>query len=324
MSPIFEALKAGERFGLSLLALHFEECQEYWDWWWSEARMDRLTLPSMLADDDPILEATAGNLWVDSLTYFDFFDQFLRTALQNRLVPSGDHVVRSEYQDALIRLLAARGLEQEDRVIVFVGGGYGAGKTTVLSMTGREPFLPLPAKTVAGVDAVKLYLPEFEIIRRIGDGRASSVVQSEARNLSERLFERLVRTGRSFMWDSSMSDLEASLVRIRTAKAQGYRLILVGVGSPIEAAVAKAMGRAKLTRRFAHPDHLVDSHRKFARAFPAYFDEFDEVMLFWNRWSPHSEMVDPLLIAEKDRSDNRLVSYGDGALKEFFSQASEV
>ncbi len=322
MLPIFEALKAGDRFGLPLLAAHFEDCQEYWDWWWSEARMDRLTRPMLLDDDEPILDPTASQLWVDSITYFDFFDKFLGTALRNRLLPRGDQVARAEYQDALVQLLAARGLQQRDRVVVFVGGGYGAGKTTVLSMTGRKAFLTLPPSTVVGVDAFKLYLPEYEVIRRLGDGRASSVVQSEARTLSERLFERMVRMGLSFMWDSSMSDLRASLPRIRMAKAQGYRLILIAVGSPVDAAIAKAMGRARTTRRFAHPEHLADSHQKFARAFPSYFDEFDEVRLFWNPWSPGSCPADPLLVAEKDRSDNSLVSYADTALEEFLGQAS--
>lgn len=324
MKPIFEALKAGEKFAFSLLAAHFEDCAEYWEWWWSQTRLDQLSRPEIIADDDPILGPTVSELFVDTLTHYDFFDKFLCTALANKLLPYGDHLPRPEYQDSLIRILSARGIAQTDRVAVFVGGGYGAGKTTVLSMEGRQSFLPLPPNTVVGVDPFKLYLPEYEAIRRIGDGRASSVVQAEARKLSEGLFERLVHMGKSFMWDSSMSDMEASLYRVRMARSQGYRLLLVAVACPLETAIGKAMGRARITRRFAHPDHLVISHRNFAAAFDIYFNEFDDVMLFWNPWFPGQSAAQPLLIAKKDPSDNSLVSYDESSLKHFRGLAASL
>jgi hypothetical protein len=74
MKPILEALQAGERFRFLLLAAHFEDCLEYWNWWWTQAPMDRLTRPEIIADDDSILEATVSKLFVDTLTHFDFFD----------------------------------------------------------------------------------------------------------------------------------------------------------------------------------------------------------------------------------------------------------
>ena len=194
---------------------------------------------------------------------------------------------------------------------------YGAGKTTVLTMKGRRPFLPLPQENIVGVDTFKLFLPEYEAIRRVGDGRASSVVQEEARKLSDSTFHLLIRMGRSFMWDSSMSDLEATRQRIAAAKGHGYRLILVAVGCPIDAAIRKALYRAKQTRRFAHPAHLENSHRNFARAFDTYFDLFDQVMLFWNPWRPGDQPGQPRLVAEKDGGDNSLVSYGGEELEHF-------
>jgi len=323
MKPVLEALKAGEKFPFPLLATHFEDCLEHWEWWWSQASMDRLTRPEIISDSDPILQQTEGSLFVDTLTHFDFFDKFLCAALSNKLLPFGDQIPRADYQDALTRLLSARGVAQTERVAVFVGGGYGAGKTNILSMEGKRPFLPLPNTAIVGVDSFKLYLPEYEAIRRIGDGRASSVVQGEARKLSEGLLERLLHQGKSFMWDSSMSDEEASLRRVRAARAQGYRLILVAVASPVEAAIGKAMARARTTRRFAHPAHLADSHRNFARAFDVYFDEFDEVMLFWNPWHPGLAKEQPTLIAKKDPSDNSLVSYDDTCLEHFRGLAAD-
>ena len=304
------------------MASHFEDCLEYWDYWWERAPDDRLTRPEIIADDDPILQQTVGSLFVDTISHHDFFDSFLCTALQGGHLPRGSQVPRADYQDAVIQLLSSRGVAMPDRTIVFVGGGYGAGKTTVLTMKAKRSFLPLPQENIIGVDAFKLYLPEYEAIRRIGDGRASSIVQEEARKLSDGAFHLLIRMGRSFMWDSSMSDLEATRQRIAAARGQGYRLILVGVGCPIEAAIRKALFRARQTRRFAHPAHLENSHRNFALAFDTYFDLFDKVMLFWNPWKPGDNPCQPRLIAEKDCGDNSLVSYGWEEL-ELFRSLSE-
>lgn len=285
--------------------------------------MDELKRPEIIADDDPILEPTDGSLFVDTLTHFDLFDKFLSASLTKELLPLESHFPRAAYQEALIHLLSARAVMSDERVVVFVGGGYGAGKTTILSMEGEGSFLPLGMSSIVGVDSFKLFLPEFEAIRRLGDGRASSVVQQEARLLSEKLFDHLLQRGASFMWDSSMSDEQASLRRVRAARGKGYRLILVAVGSPIEAAIGKAMERARQTRRFAHPAYLADSHRKFARAFDSYFDEFDEVFLFWNPWCPGMRAAQPSLIAEKDTGDNSLVSYSEVDLQAFRGLAAE-
>lgn len=323
MKPILEALKGGEKFSYSMLSSHFEDCLEYWEHWWAHASVDRLTRPEIIADDDPILGETITHRTVDTISDHEFFDSFLDKALRDRLLPRGFKIPRAEYHEALIEHLSGRGLLQPEKVIVFVGGGYGAGKTTILSMSGCTPFLPLPQKSIVGVDAFKLFLPEYEAIRRIGDGRASSVVQREARKLSDDLFHLLLSRQCSFMWDSSMSDRDASLRRIADARVAGYRLIMVAVASPVEAAMARAMRRAYETRRFAHPAHFEASHKNFARVFEAYFDVFDEVKLFWNQWNPGLPPQDPTLIAEKDCSDNTLVSYGDKEIEQFRSLANQ-
>jgi len=174
-----------------------------------------------------------------------------------------------------------------------------------LKCGGKRPFLPLPQENIVGVDTFKLFIPEYEAIRRAGDGRASSVVQGEARKLSDGLFHQLIRMGRSFMWDSSMSDPAATCQKITAAKGQGYRLVFVGVACPIEAAVQRAMHRARLTRRFAHPSHLENSHRNFARAFETYFDLFEEVMLFWNSWVTFAWTCAPRLVMSRGAGDLR-------------------
>ncbi|MDD5262942.1 MAG: zeta toxin family protein [Methylacidiphilales bacterium] len=317
MSPVLEALKAGDKFPFPLLLSHTEDCLEFWEWWWAQVSLDELTRPYLIQDDDPVLGSTLDTMFIDTLTYFDYFDKFLRSALKDRLLPQGDHIARNTYRDELVQLMSRRGVANTERRIIFAGGGYGAGKSTTLSKfaTGRN--CPLSVRNIVGVDSFKLFLPEYEVVRRLGDGRASTIVQKEARMLANKLFERLVQMGRSFIWDSSMSDFEATMEHIQEAKARGYTLELVAVASPIQAAIRRAMYRAKETRRFAHPDFLLSSHRDFASYFEAYFPHFQKVMLFWNAWEARPEQaIDPLLIAENN-ANNELVSYDQGKLEQF-------
>jgi predicted ABC-type ATPase len=316
MNAVLKSLTEGERFPFSFLLAHTEDCFAFWDWWWSQVSLDALERPCLIQDEDPILQSTHGSLFVDSLTHYDYFGKFLRTALKDQLLPMGDQVSRSDFQDALIQFLYRRGATASERRIIFAGGGYGAGKTTILSSPLSQKLVgSLAGSNIVGVDYFKLYLPEYEVIRRLGDGRASTVVQGESRLLADRLFDRLIQSGRSFIWDSSMSDGVATMLKIQAALARGYQLDLVAVVSPLQAAIRRAMHRAKDSRRFAHPEFLPKSHEDFQRNFHTYFPHFQRVMVYWNNWSANpGEKSDPLLVGEKD-ANNELVSYDDDKLE---------
>jgi predicted ABC-type ATPase len=321
MSRILEMLQEGEKFPLSFLAAHVEDCFAYWDWWWeNRANPAELSRPEIVDDEDPILKETMECLWVDTVSHTSLFGEFLTKAIHYDILPAGQECNRADFHQKLVAHLvcgSVDSLEREAPLIVFAGGGYGAGKTTVLSSNKNCPFLEMPLGTSLGVDIFKRFLPEYEILSRLGEGRASTIVQREARDLSESLFWLLTAHRRSFIWDSSLSNFPESMKRIQHARAQGYRLHLVGVSSPIETAIARAMHRARNNRRFAHPAHLIDSHQKFARVFDQYFDVFDSVQLFWNPWIPGGADQEPLLIAEKETGKNSLAVYGEEEFSQF-------
>jgi predicted ABC-type ATPase len=319
MSAILEALKKGECFSFGLLAAHYEDCAAYWHWWWeNQAREDQLSRPHLIAADEPVLEPTDGALFADTLTYQIFFEKFLLAALKEGSLPRGDHLPREPYRDILVQLMASRGVNLgAQRIVVFAGGGYGAGKSTILAYMAKCGALPLSMASIVGVDVFKPYLPEYEMIRRIGDGRASSVVQNEAKALADRAFARMVQQGRSFIWDSSMSDSGATLTKIQEAKARGYELHMVGVASSLPHAVTRAMRRAREVRRFAHPDRLEASHRGFARSFESYVPHFKTVMLFENGLEGTRENPDALLFAQKRDTLEEIDLYDEARLNSF-------
>ncbi len=287
--------------------------------------MLRLDRPYTVADGDPALKTTDQALFVDTVSHSAFFDDYFLDVLLEKRLPSGDEVPRSDYRRALIKLLAANSvvLPSGRKRIIFAGGGFGAGKTTVLRALASANKLDVPASSMLGTDYFKFFLPEFSRLKRVSDGRASTVVQSECKTLSERLFDNLVERGRSFVWDSSMSNWMESSSKILKAAAKGYELELVAVASNIDDAIFRAMHRAKQIRRFAHPDILERSHREFARYFIEYVPLFPTISVYFNPQGKCATKGDPLLIAQKSATDIHLAVSDEDTLNTFLALSQQ-
>jgi len=281
VNPILEGLKRGERFPFRLLAEDMETVDAYWEHWWNDQTMTDLTRPYTVSDDDPELVVTDEKSTLDTESYSEFFSKPLRYGLQDPL-PRGSQVSRCEYRDSLVSHLVRRGETLSEPKIVFVGGGYGAGKTTILQFLANHRRLPFQITSVVGVDICKDFLPEFHRLRRVADGRASEICQKEAREVSNRLFIKLIEHRRSFAWDSSMSNENETIEKLKVAKDHGYTLELVAVKTSTQTAIRRAMSRARESRRFAHPRYLATSATGFQAAFKSYLPYFDLVMCFEN------------------------------------------
>ncbi|HWA24834.1 MAG TPA: zeta toxin family protein [Lacunisphaera sp.] len=317
MNPIYEALKEKQRFHFALLAGEVEDLKLYWDWWWSQQDFTKIDYPLTLADDDPILIPTSKKGTVDTQSGADFFDKFLKNSLAKKILPSGPAVPRADFQNALIRnfmFLAPKNPEPE---AIIVGGGYGSGKTTVLDHMRLQGCFPFTAAAALGVDNFKLFMPEFEQIRMVCDGRASATVQEECKNLSRILFANLVSDRRTFAWDASMSSGGEAHSRLQMLKDSGYKLTFIAVFTPLETAIRLAMLRAKEGRRFIEPGLLEASHKSFLSHFPSYLDYFHEIKVFYNNPSKSGPTVTPTLIAEATGPNNSLVIYNRDTFDSF-------
>jgi predicted ABC-type ATPase len=164
--------------------------------------------------------------------------------------------------------------------IVFTGGGYGSGKTTILGHLGEHG--QIPCKGLVGADMFKQLIPEYHLIKSVADGRASLTVQKECMLLLKRLFPMLVEKRRSFVLDSSMSDQKETVARTQLAKKMGYKLMMVAVLTPLQIAINQAMHRAKISRRLPHPKALPESHVSFRQHLREYEPLFDSILVFTN------------------------------------------
>jgi len=311
--PILSKLKDGEKFDFQTLADSIEQTEQFWEWWWEErANPKKFSRPELIEDDDPVLEETSRKLRVNLCHYSELFDKFLNGALKDESLPAHDGFDRDGFRNLLVRRISCGVRSSEDRPqIVFSGGGYGSGKTSVMNFlsVGERPFLPVSMSSTIGVDIFKPLIPEYNLIKAVADGRASLTVQKECRMLASMIFDRLVETKRSFIWDSSMSDYEDTSERIATAKEAGYELTMVAVLTPPEEAIRLAMSRAKKSRRFPHPDALPKSHAGFRANFEKYHPHFDSVYVFSN--DGRSGIENCSFIAEKSENTKVLAIHDE-------------
>lgn len=312
--PIFEKLIAGVRFDLQTLLDSYEHTQRFWNHWWEQANVDQISRPETIEDSSEILLPTSEKQTVDLATNDEFFDEFLYQSLRTgRLQPGAD---RKGFRDQVIRIIGCNSTELTDRPkVVFSGGGYGSGKTTILNWLARNGKIPLNSGHMVGVDYFKFYVPEFSLIQSAADGRASLTVQKECVQMSDRLFDLLVQKRRSFIWDSSMSNEADTMKRVQACQHGGYEISMVGVLTPLPVAIRQSMLRAKDSRRFPHPEFLPKSHLGFRQAFWKYMDVFDDVLVFANLgMNPDNHPI----IAEKS-SGNRLAINDETVLNELLA-----
>jgi len=311
--PILSKLIEGQRFDFATLADNIEQTEEFWEWWWAnKADANRICRPEIIEDDDAILVPTVGKPTAHFSAYSEFFDRPLNGAIQENWLPARDGWPRDAFRDLLLRRVAiGTALPCDEPQIVFAGGGYGSGKTSILNYLSEHGVVPLKMGHLVGVDIFKPLIPEYNLIKAVGDGRASVTVQKECQNLATELFELLVTARRSFLWDSSMSARDETMTRIQLARDARYTLTMVAVLTPFEVAVRQAMHRAKISRRFPHPDALPLSHRGFRESFNAFHPLFDHVYVFEN---PGEGLENCSVIAEKHGLTNGLEIYDDALL----------
>lgn len=312
--PICSNLKDGVKFDFDTLANSFDAVEEFWNWWWEKFR-DTTTIirPETIEDSEAILEPTENKQKVDLVAYSEFFHEFLIQAIESRRITAAPDLPRQFFGEQVSKIVGSNSIKLPGKPqIVFAGGGYGSGKTTTVSYMASCGQIPLKMQHMIGVDYFKFFVPEYNLIQTVADGRASLTVQSECKTLAANLCNQLVNQKRSFIWDSSMSDEIETIDRIKLAHANDYELSMIAIFTPIEIAIKQAMQRAKQSRRFPHPEALPRSHHGFRKAFLGYVPHFRNITVFAKVGNPDDV---PVVVAEK-KDGKELAIYNDELLKE--------
>ena len=295
--PILEKLKDGVRFDFCTLAENIDQTELYWRWWWEEkAKKSDFAQPEIIEEIDPVLVETLYKPTVDLATNREFFDRTLFRMTEVGLMPAQNNLTREMFRNVVKKVCANASVKLQGRPqIVFSGGGYGSGKTIILNQLADRGVLPVGQAKLVSADIFKQLIPEFNLIKAVGDGRAGATVHRESVALTDQLLRSLVEAGRSFIFDSSMAYKNETMERISLAKNHGYLLTMVAVLTQSDKALELSMNRAKESRRFPRRDSFIKSHSAFMQVFREYFEHFDEIKVFANL----GEIGDIELVAEK-------------------------
>lgn len=315
--PILDKLKDGEKFDFATLADNTEQTDEFLDWWWAEkAKLDVISWPEIISDDDPILTETHSKSVANLSSYREFFDRPLFPLTQSGVIPNKEKITRESFRRSTMRVVAGSSIMLQDRPqVIFTAGGYGSGKSTIVNELCKCGRLPVPMSCLVGADIFKQLIPEYHLIKAVGDGRANSVVQKECVNLSSEMYVNLIETRRSFVWDSSMASKEVALDRIMLAKKSGYETTMIAVLTPLNVAIRWAMNRAKKSGRFPPlGDEFASSHVGFKKNFNDFVEHFDEITVFANLSD------DPDIIAVKESGEIRLEVYDQDVFNSLLGQ----
>lgn len=200
--PIYGKLTQGEKFDLDTLFDSFDDVESFWNSWWEGRDPTKIDRPETIQNGEPILTPTINKDTVDLLANAEFFNNFLSEAIDAKCFPICDNMRRQDFHEILLKLVSARSalITGGPPQIIFAGGGYGAGKTTILSKLANSDKLPLQMCHMVGVDYFKLFVPEFSLMQIVADGRASLTVRRNARCWRTGCLRHSLRAGDRLFW----------------------------------------------------------------------------------------------------------------------------
>lgn len=197
---------------------------------------------------------------------------------------------------------------------ILLGGGMGAGKTTVTQLVGTTPFWKAHGGDVVNVeaDAFKLSDPLFQVLQGVTP-LAASIVHRDSTVSAEELFVKAVNSRRDVLFDGTMSWHEYARQTIdmlrdteylykrgkgyietdghiveeywardkkRDEPVEPYCVELVGVTAEADISVMRGIVRRITTGRDVSVPQQLNSHALFSRHFENYIKIVDAAYLF--------------------------------------------
>ncbi|CAK9150046.1 unnamed protein product [Ilex paraguariensis] len=187
-------------------------------------------------------------------------------------------------------------------VLLLMGGGMGAGKSTVLKDILKEPFWAGAAgnAVVVEADAFK----ESDVIYKALSSRGhhdmlqtAELVHQSSTDAASSLLVTALNEGRDVIMDGTLSWVPFVMQTITMARNVHRRRYRMG------AAVIRGIRRAIMCRRAVRVKSQLKSHKRFANAFTTYCQQVDNARLYCT----NALEGPPKLIGWKDKDKTLLV-----------------
>lgn len=215
----------------------------------------------------------------------DISDDPSKHSLSKHIDANGNLTPEREALHEKILFEALAGIDkaqQGEQTFYMLGGGSGAGKTTVRN----DPASDMPGKTKAVTvdpDWVKTLLPEYQEMVKSGNTSAASYVHEESSALAKRINTVAQMNGYNVVYDGTGDGSVRSVEKkINEARSNGLTVKGVYVTIPTEVAVERCAKRGARSGRVVPDDTIRDIHAKVSQILPEVAHMFDEVKLFSN------------------------------------------
>lgn len=202
---------------------------------------------------------------------------------------------------------------EEHPEALFMAGGSGSGKSTVLEQMDDAP----EGYVSLNPDLVKEMLPEYEEMKAAGDPNAAAFVHEESSDITKDLTKETIARRYNMVVDGTGDSGEGKFLgKIQAAEKAGYSTRVVVVDIPTEEALKRAQARARRTGRMV-PEHFL---RAVHSSVSARHLEWRDQVNNWEVWA--NDQSPPKLIAR--RTDGGQVEYLDRArYDQFVEKANE-
>jgi predicted ABC-type ATPase len=213
--------------------------------------------------------------------------------------PDGSPIFTPERQalhDKIVAEALADGKTTDNPEFLLMGGGSGAGKSTILKAgNGKkkirggkipEAVVDKPENAVTiDPDAVKTKLPEYQVATQSGNTGdwkpAAHLSHEESSYIAKRIQAGALDMQTNVVLDGTGDSSQKSLLgKVATARSRGYTVRGVYVSCPTRTAVTRAKRRAEQTKRYV-PEFVIERiHREVSNLVPDVADQFDSFELW--------------------------------------------
>lgn len=175
-------------------------------------------------------------------------------------------------------LAAANGQKADHPVTLFMAGGSGAGKSSILASLKDVP----ENAVLINPDEIKAMLPEYQQMLAGGDAYAAWGTHEESSDIAKKLLATVNERGYNSIVDGT-GDSEPGkfLGKIEAANMGGRHARVVLVDIPTDTAVERAMKRAERTGRMVPEGEIRRVHRSVAANFADWQEKVDD----WELWA---------------------------------------
>lgn len=159
---------------------------------------------------------------------------------------------------------------------VILGGGSGAGKTSILKdVIGEDGYV------IVDADKIKEEIREYRMLKRAKNPLAADVVHQESSDIATFLLNRTIDIPENLIYDGTMKNAEKYKPIISSLKENGYSVHMVVVDADVEVAVNRVLVRNG-EGRFVSEGMVRESNKLVAKSFMELKDLVDSYTIYDN------------------------------------------